>query len=236
MEKYIVFDEINKKYPFVKIAFTTSEVDMANKENRKAICEELGFNFGNMTNNKQIHSGIVNIVNKEDIGIIRDGDALITSLTNVPLITFVADCVSIAFVDPVQKVIGVAHAGWRGTYENISSKLLQEMKENYDSNPKDVLCVIGPSIGPCCYEVSDELIEKFNTNITIQNEKFYIIKEGKPHLDLWKINEITLEKSGILKENIFNSNLCTSCNKDMFHSYRKHNQTSKRLGMIIGLI
>ena len=236
MEKYITFDEINKKYPFVKIAFTTSKVDMANREDRKTICEELGFNYENMTNNKQIHSGIVNIINKEDVGRIKDGDALITNLTNVPLITFVADCVSIAFVDPVKKVIGVAHAGWRGTYENISSKVLQVMKEKYDSNPKDIICVLGPSIGPCCYEVSDELIQKFNTNITIQNEKFYIIKEGKPHLDLWKINEITLEKSGILKENIFNLELCTSCNKDMFHSYRKHNQTSKRLGMIIQLV
>jgi YfiH family protein len=236
MEKYITIDEINKKYPFVKVAFTTSKVDMANKEDRKTICEELGFNFESMTNNKQIHSGIVNTVHKEDIGVIRDGDALITNLTNVPLITFVADCVSIGFIDPVKGAIGVAHAGWRGTYENISSKVLQEMKENYDSKPQDVLCVIGPSIGPCCYEVSDELIEKFNTNITIQNEKFYIIKEGKSHLDLWKINEITLEKSGILRENIFNLSLCTSCNEDMFHSYRKHNQTSKRLGMIIGLI
>ena len=76
-------------------------------------------------------------------------------------------------------------------------------------------------------------IEKFNTIITNKNEKFYIIKEDKYFLDLWKVNELILESCGVKKENIVNLNICTSCNSDKYHSYRKHNQTTKRLGMFL---
>ena len=77
------------------------------------------------------------------------------------------------------------------------------------------------------------LVEKFNINLTNSYEKFYIIKEGKYYLDLWGINEHILNELGISKENIINLNLCTSCNCDKFHSYRKDNKTSKRIGMVI---
>ena len=77
------------------------------------------------------------------------------------------------------------------------------------------------------------MVEKFNTIITNKEEKFYIIREDKYYLDLWKVNELILQECGIKKENITNLNICTSCNSDKFHSYRKHNQTSERLGMIL---
>lgn len=107
------------------------------------------------------------------------------------------------------------------------------MSKKYNTNVEDIVCVIGPSIGPCCYEVSKELIEKFNTNLTNCEEKFYIMEEERYYLDLWKVNEYILKASGVNKNNIINLNLCTSCNSDRFHSYRKHQQTSQRIGMII---
>lgn len=233
MKNYIRFEEFDKKCDFVNLAFSNINIDMASKSDKENLCKELDMNFGNLTNNKQTHSDIVNIIKKEDIGKIKEGDALVTNLKKTPLLVFVADCVPVAIVDPKKEAVALCHAGWRGTYSKITQKSIEHMEKLYGTNPEDLVCVLGPSIGPCCYEVSKDLIEKFNTIITNRDEKFYIIKESKYYLDLWKVNELILTSCGVKKENIVNLNICTSCNSDKFHSYRKHNQTTKRLGMIL---
>lgn len=233
MDNYIRFKEFDKKCDFVNLAFSNINIDMASKSDRENLCKELNMNFENLTNNKQTHSDIVNIIKKEDIGKIKEGDALVTNLKKTPLLVFVADCVPVAIVDPKKEAVALCHAGWRGTYSKITQKSIENMEKLYETNPEDLICVLGPSIGPCCYEVSKDLIEKFNTIITNRDEKFYIIKENKYYLDLWKVNELILTSCGVKKENIVNLNICTSCNSDKFHSYRKHNQTTKRLGMIL---
>lgn len=233
MDNYIRFKGFDKKCDFVNLAFSNINIDMASKSDRENLCKELNMNFENLTNNKQTHSDIVNIIKKEDIGKIKEGDALVTNLKKTPLLVFVADCVPVAIVDPKKEAVALCHAGWRGTYSKITQKSIENMEKLYETNPEDLICVLGPSIGPCCYEVSKDLIEKFNTIITNRDEKFYIIKENKYYLDLWKVNELILTSCGVKKENIVNLNICTSCNSDKFHSYRKHNQTTKRLGMIL---
>lgn len=230
---YIKFKEAEDKCKFANLGFTNINVDMVSKEDRKKVCQELGMNYENLTNNKQTHSNLVNVVNVEDIGKIKEGDALITNLKKTPLLIFVADCVPIAILDPNKEAISLCHAGWRGTYSKIVENAINEMKNLYKTNPSDLVCVLGPSIGPCCYEVSKDLVEKFNTIITNEDEKFYIIKNNKYYLDLWKVNEIVLRSCGVKEENIINLNICTSCNSDKFHSYRKHDKTTKRLGMIL---
>lgn len=233
MKNYIRFEEFDKKCDFVNLAFSNINIDMASKSDKENLCKELNMNFDNLTNNKQTHSDIVNIIKKEDIGKVKEGDALVTNLKKTPLLVFVADCVPVAIVDTKKEAVALCHAGWRGTYSKITQKSIENMEKLYGTNPEDLVCVLGPSIGPCCYEVSKDLIEKFNTIITNRDEKFYIIKESKYYLDLWKVNELILTSCGVKKENIVNLNICTSCNSDKFHSYRKHNQTTKRLGMIL---
>lgn len=233
MKNYIRFEEFDKKCDFVNLAFSNINIDMASKSDKEDLCKELNMNFENLTNNKQTHSDIVNIIKKENIGKIKEGDALVTNLKKTPLLVFVADCVPVAIVDPKKEAVALCHAGWRGTYSKITQKSIENMEKLYGTNPEDLVCVLGPSIGPCCYAVSKDLIEKFNTIITNRDEKFYIIKESKYYLDLWKVNELILTSCGVKKENIVNLNICTSCNSDKFHSYRKHNQTTKRLGMIL---
>ena len=224
MKNYITVQQINDNIDFVNLAITLSNVDSKSREDMKVVCKDGNFNIENLTSNIQIHS---DIVNKEE------GDALITNLSNVPLLIFTADCVPIAIIDKKKKAIALAHAGWRGTYDAIAKKTIEKMIDNYDTNPKDLVCVIGPSIGPCCYEVSKDLVEKFNMNFTNSTEKFYTIEEGRYKLDLWKVNEYILRECGVKDENIINLKLCTSCNSDKFHSYRKHNQTLERIGTIL---
>ncbi len=233
MKDYIKIKEIEKELDFVNLAITLSTIDSKSREDMSIVCRDADFNLDNLTSNIQIHSDIVNKIDESNISQKCEGDALITNVANVPLLIFTADCVPIAIIDKKNKAIGLAHAGWRGTYDSIAKKTLEAMKANYNTSPNDVICIIGPSIGPCCYEVSKELVEKFNMNFTKSSEKFYTIEEDRYKLDLWKVNEYILNECGVKRESIINLNLCTSCNSDKFHSYRKHNQTPKRIGTIL---
>ena len=220
MNNYITIQPIDEKIDFVNLAITLSNVNSKSREDMEVVCKDGNFNIKNLTSNIQIHSDIVNKIDESNI-------------PNTPLLIFTADCVPIAIIDKKNKAIGLAHAGWRGTYDAIAKKTIEKMADNYNTNPKDLVCIIGPSIGPCCYEVSKDLVEKFNMNFTNSTEKFYTIEEDKYKLDLWKVNEHILRECGVKDENIINLNLCTSCNSDKFHSYRKHNKTQERIGTIL---
>lgn len=225
--------EVVQDTDFAKLVITYRDLDAKNIDDMKYLCKEVGFNVKNLTSNIQIHSDKVVKIDENNICEKQEADALVTSLEEVPLLIFTADCVPLAFIDKENKAIGLAHAGWKGTYGEIGKRTIELMQESYNTNPKDLLCVIGPSIGPCCYEVSDELVDKFNTNFTTSGEKFYTIKDGNKMLDLWKINEYSIKSSGVPSENIINLGLCTSCQNDKFHSYRLDNKTSKRIGMLL---
>ena len=224
---------INKEgLEFVDIAITTTNIDAKNLDDVNNAFKDV-FTLKNLSKNKQIHSNIVNKVDKDNIGQIIDGDAIITNEKNVPLLILTADCVPVVLVDKVNKAVGLVHAGWRGTYGKICSETLQSMKENYNTNTEDVVAIIGPSIGKCCYEVSYDLVEKFSVLLPNADEKIYEIRDEKYYLDLWEINTQILKEFGVLKSNIINMNICTSCNCDRFFSYRKHDKTPKRLGTFI---
>lgn len=224
---------INKEgLEFIDIAITTTNIDAKNLDDVNNAFKDV-FTLKNLSKNKQIHSNIVNKVDKDNIGQIIDGDAIITNEKNVPLLILTADCVPVVLVDKVNKAVGLVHAGWRGTYGKICSETLQSMKENYNTNTEDVVAIIGPSIGKCCYEVSYDLVEKFSALLPNADEKIYEIRDEKYYLDLWEINTQILKEFGVLKSNIINMNICTSCNCDRFFSYRKHDKTTKRIGTFI---
>ena len=224
---------INKEgLEFVDIAITTTNIDAKNLDDVNNAFKDV-FTLKNLSKNKQIHSNIVNKVDKDNIGQIIDGDAIITNEKNVPLLILTADCVPVVLVDKVNKAVGLVHAGWRGTYGKICSETLQSMKENYNTNTEDVVAIIGPSIGKCCYEVSYDLVEKFSALLPNADEKIYEIRDEKYYLNLWEVNTQILKEFGVLKSNIINMNICTSCNCDRFFSYRKHDKTPKRIGTFI---
>lgn len=233
MENYIKVDRIEKELDFVNLVITTTNIDAKNENDLFKTFSKDEFNLINLTRNSQIHSSIVNKIDEKNIGQRIDGDALISNVKEVPLLILTADCVPVVIIDPKNKAVGVAHAGWRGTYDKICKNTIDEMIKNYKSNPEDLICVIGPSIGPCCYEVSKDLVEKFNTNLANHAGEFDIIKDDKYFLDLWKINELTLKDCNVKDKNIINLQICTNCNHDKFYSYRKHNKTPKRIGTMI---
>jgi YfiH family protein len=233
VKDYININYIDGIRDYFNLAVTHKSLDAKLKEDMKKLCDGCGFTFENMTSNIQIHSDIVNVVDESSICYKEEGDALVTNLKNVPLLIFTADCVPISIIDNVNKAIGLVHAGWRGTYEQISMKTIEKMQELYNSKPEDLVCIIGPSIGPCCYEVSKDLIDKFVDRFEKTTDNIYESHEESVFLNLWSVNKSILKNSGVKEENIHNMNLCTSCRSDEFYSYRKDDKTLGRIGTIL---
>lgn len=184
---------------------------------------------------KQVHGTSIKIIRKEEnkSTSMEERDGFITNEIGIALCTYHADCVPIYFYDHIKKVIGLAHGGWKGSLGNISKEVIENMIHNFHSNLKDIKVAIGPSIGKCCYEIRSDLEELF---LDKYSDKVEIIEKrnNKIFLDLWRVNLINLLDMGILKENIFLSDTCTSCNIDKFYSYRRENGTKSRMiGSII---
>lgn len=211
-------------------------------KNFNIICNAIDINPKNLVLSDQVHNDRIYHVKKDDAGKglwikgdIKEVDALVTNIPNLALTTFFADCVPLYFLDPIEKVIAVAHAGWRGTVLKIGKKTVKEMVDVYGCSAKNILVAIGPSIGQCCYEVGKEVIEEFEEAFE-QSVFSYQIHSGKGYVDLWKANKMALLEAGIVENNITESGLCTMCNKEEFFSHRGHNGKRGNLAAILQLI
>lgn len=164
------------------------------------------------------------------------GDALVTAQRGLPLTIYTADCVPLVILDPDTPAIGVVHAGWRGTVADVAAATVTALQTHYGARPARMLCGVGASIGPCCFEVdrdvSDAVRESFpqwqDLVVRAHNEK-------KSSVDLWELNTLQLERAGISRQNIAVSRLCTSCRTDLFYSYRRDRRETGRLALLAAL-
>jgi len=181
---------------------------------------------------EQKHGVIVRLVDEANIGkLVENTDGLITVNHQLFLGVKTADCVPLFFYDSIKKIVAVAHAGWQGTLGNITGNLIEKLEE-LGSDPQNVYVAIGPHIGGCCYEVTAEraklFLEKFrDPKIAFQNE-------GKWFLDIGQANKTQLLESGVKLEHIDAPLTCTSCQNDLFFSFRK--DTKETFGEMLGII
>ncbi|MBO5610651.1 MAG: laccase domain-containing protein, partial [Eubacterium sp.] len=147
--------------------------------------------------------------------------------------SFHADCPPVYIIDPVKRAIGLVHSGWKGTKGKISAKAIEKMKENYGSNPEDLVCAIGPSICGPCYEIGKDVAEEFGSSFTEKELSEYEIlipyPEDKFRLYLWNAIKLTLLQSGVKEENILVTDICTRCNPDLLFSHRIHHENRGNL-------
>lgn len=184
------------------------------------------------------------------------GDGLITNVRGVLLGIKVADCYPVIVVDKKKKAVGVFHAGWRGTTQRIVEKGVGEMRRQFGSEPEDLLAAIGAGIGSCCYEISEEVENEFDSQFAYSKQLFEDVFDswslhtkypllflnqrapghGEPalsrHLDLVKANWCQLLDAGVPTENISALGLCTGCHTDLFFSYRKEHVTGRLLAVV----
>ena len=213
----------------MNFSFSRGDREEDVRENFRRMSAALEVQEENIVFSNQTHTTNVRVVTEEDRGkgLIKpldydDVDGLVTNIPGICLTTFYADCVPLFFVDPVKRVIGLSHSGWRGTVGKIGKSTVEKMQEEYGSNPKDILAAIGPSICQDCYEVSEDVIEEFKKAFDGEQwrDLFYRKENGKYQLNLWKANEYVFLEAGIQKEHMAVSNVCTCCNDEVFFSHR----------------
>lgn len=191
---------------------------------------------------KQVHSD--NILEVEDPNQeYTNVDGLVTKQKGVAIALRYADCIPVFLYDPIQQAVGNIHSGWRGTVKKIAQKGIVQMQKCYGSNPKDIICCIGPCIKECHFEVEKDVEEIFqqsfskNSNVWKESLMEEGIKEGKRkyRIDTTKLIIEMLEKAGVRRENIVDSGLCTVCCANNIHSYRAEKEKAGRNMAIIML-
>lgn len=197
-----------------------------------AFLESHGIFLKNFVAMEQIHGTYVAKVKKRDSGrVLSEIDGLITDGPQLYLGVNAADCVPLFFYDPVRKLIGIIHAGWKGTLGNIAAHTIKKL-QGLKSNPLDIRVAIGPYIGGCCYMVSQDRAKLFLQ--LFSDEKTVFQSEDNWHIDLGRANKNQLIKCGLLEEHIDSFITCTSCQNDLFFSYRKDSKWT--FGEMLGVI
>jgi YfiH family protein len=229
-------------YASMNLGINTGD-DMENiKKNFDLICGIVGVDPKDMVFSKQIHSDNIYKVTLKDRGKglylesdIDSADGLISDIPQIPMVAFYADCVPVILLDPVLKVVCLVHSGWKGTVLKIGEKAVKKMLSEYGCDVKNILAAIGPSIGPCHYEVSGDVAEKFK-EVFPGGEMLKDKGNGKYMLDLWKTNADILKDAGISDEHITLSAECTYCKSGIYFSHRASKGLRGSLAAIVELV
>ncbi len=187
---------------------------------------------------RQVHGAVVQVAGGRGApeppdGLPPEGDALITDWTSVAIGVKVADCVPILVCDPVRRAIAAVHAGWRGTAAGVLPLTLKAMMRHYHSNAADLRLAIGPAIGPCCYEVGNDVIDALLGYDPGAAE--CVRAHGRRRLvDLIEINRRQARAAGVPSPHIRSADLCTVCHPRLFWSYRRERSAAGRMLALIG--
>ena len=232
----------------MNLSYTRGDEKEAVDENYRRISDVLGHGrkLDDFVCTFQTHTVNVMKVTEEDRGKgpaklrdYTDIDGLITNIPGIILSTFHADCPPVFFIDPVKKAIGLSHSGWKGTKGEIAARTIEAMTKEYGTDPKDLICAVGPSICGECYEIGADVAEEFSENYTkeeLENEKIIVpYPNEKFRLYLWNAIRYTLKKSGVKPENILVTDICTRCNPDLLFSHRVHKDNRGNLCAFLSL-
>lgn len=198
------------------------------RENYRRFCDAIGVDMNGIVMTNQVHGDVVRGVDEGDIKADLLGetpfeaDGLTTDRPGIALVIFSADCVPILFFDPVARVVGACHAGWRGTAAAIAAKTVRAMARRYGCGPEDIRCAIGPAIGPCCFETDGDVPEAMKAALGALAAPF-ITPAGEPEryrVDLKGINRALLLEAGVEEAYIDLSGECTCCEHERYWSHR----------------
>jgi len=212
------------EFSTMSLSFTRGDDPKCVMENYRRIAEVLGCRPEDMVAAHQTHTTNIRRVTRADRGKgiteTRDYeniDGLICNEPGIVLVTYFADCVPLFFVDPVHRAVGLAHSGWRGTESEMGACMVKAMGEAYGTRPEDLYTAIGPSICVNCYEVSEDVAERFeHFPGVVQKGR----KPGKYQLNLREANRQILRQAGVKDDRISVTDICTCCNSEYLFSHR----------------
>ena len=212
----------------LNLGYTVGDNPKLVTKNIELIQDSIHLNGSRIVFPMQTHSCNVRIV-ENDKNTFANTDALITNVPGVCVAVRTADCVPVLLFDPVKKVVAAIHSGWKGTIQKISQKTIEIMHQQFNVNPNDIIAGIGPSIGPKVYEVGSEVVEQFNSEFRTESVIAPIPNSDKGLLNLWKVNKLILQESGISEKNIEIAEMCTYSNPKLFFSARRDSVKCGRL-------
>ncbi|MBT8492408.1 MAG: peptidoglycan editing factor PgeF [Deltaproteobacteria bacterium] len=187
-------------------------------DNRRLVAQSVGYDPQQLVVTKHVHGTRVWTVGGE-LPDPPEYDGLVTDQVGPVLGAFAADCVPIVFGDPDARVCGALHAGWRGTVNGAAVEVVKAMKA-LGADPERIRVALGPSIGPCCFEVGPEVVAEFRSKLG-EVAGLVVAGPNKEHIDLRIANRFLLERAGVAPEHIDDSPPCTKCNPERFFSYRR---------------
>jgi len=207
---------------------------------------------------RQVHSDVIHVVRSpQPVPLV--GDGLVTNVPGIALGILVADCFPVLLVDGENRAVGAFHCGWRPTVKRMVEKGLGIMRYEFGTRPQNVYAAIGAGIQSCCYEVGEELKEKFESQFAYAADLFHTVQESDPvrekypllfmnqrapghgdaciklHLDLREANRRQLLSLGVPEKNISALPHCTSCDRKKFFSHRAEKGVTGRMMAVIGL-
>ncbi len=236
-------DGISKPpYQSLNTGFHVKDSLKAVQENRRRIATEIGYPVESWVGAVQIHKNHIESIGLSQKGLgamdyesaIAETDGFYTTEQGILLTMNYADCVPLYFYSTSKAAVGIAHAGWRGSVMKIGGRMIESWESNLHISPKDIHVIIGPSIGPCCYEVDQKVIEEVKSIMPHDWTRVATVKkDNKYDLNLQELNRLIMIDSGVPEKNIQVSSACTSCSNDHFFSHRKEKgQTGRILGFI----
>ena len=231
----------NGPFASLNLSLSVSDDPAAVQENRRRVLAALGLRADRVVGAEQTHGDGVAVVTPADGGRgIAPGvppvpgvDALITAEPGLFILVQVADCYPVAVFDRRRQVVGLAHCGWRGTLAGLPAKLVRAMADTFGSRPDDLLAVIGPGIGPCCYEVGPDVAEEARLRLPMPEEAVNL-RAGRTYLDLPAAVVQQLRAAGVPGAQIFGRAMCTACNTTTFYSHRAARGPTGRFWAIAG--
>lgn len=206
------------------------------RANHALMYEALGVNAARAVTVWQVHSADVVVAQHPIPGRrwLALADGLITDQPDTPLVMRFADCTPILFYDPARAVIGIAHAGWRGTVQGMAANMIRAMQQTYGCRPLDIQAWIGPSISGACFQVGEEVVTAVNDYFgTLDGLMRRDAADGTAYVDLWAANALDLRRMGV--EQIYLSGVCTMQNTQDFFSHRGEQGRTGRFGALISL-
>lgn len=210
------------------------------RSNRKQLMDQLNLPFESWTCAQQVHGTDIKLVKEADRGkggshqktAIPCTDGLFTYEPNLFLASFYADCVPLFFYSPDLDLVGIAHAGWKGTVHGMGRKMIERMIQ-WGAKREEIRVAVGPSIGMCCYEVDDRVIRPLTKELKSPQKDQEVFVEldqkGKYKVDLKQANVQICLQAGVLPEHIVQSKWCTSCEMRLFHSHRRDQGNTGRM-------
>jgi YfiH family protein len=200
-------------------------------ENHRRMCHALDTDVASIASGYQVHGAGVALIGSKDRGRVRPStDILLTDQPGIALVQRFADCVPLVLYDPGRQALALAHAGWRGTVQGVALEAVRAMAQAFGSHPCDIVAGVGPSIGPCCYEIGPEVAAQVRSDCQ-QGELFLPQADNAMiHLDLWAANRQQLEEAGVGQVEVVG--LCTACHSEEFFSHRAERGRTGRFGVM----